>query len=281
MRVARKLFVVVACLAAVAWVACAPGAPKVDPAVEAEWAALTEAKDDLDGLREELSETREALKELAREVREGAEEAADAAGAEVGAGVEEGAEAAPTAEELEAKLADLEDSVVSKADDFNTKLVTYLNNAGMIEGEPLTERQAAAIAMKSDEDMVLAQEYIDKGGDYRRAIEIYQIALSLDPDNAKLQAALAAAEADRWMSEERFAVVEKGMTADEVRDAIGQVNLRNVREYPERDVTAWFYSTDDTGAAAAVWFRKNKKSGELEVYQVKYDAVQGESSAES
>jgi tetratricopeptide (TPR) repeat protein len=245
----------------------------VDPVREAEWASLVEAKGELDGLREEREQLEEALaaaKEAVEEEGEG-EEAVEA----VEEGVGEG-EVPMTVEEMEAKLEQMEKDIVDKADSFMQSLVAYLNADPMVEGEAPTERQIAALRMKSSEDMVLAQEYIDKGGDYQRAITIYENALGFDPDNEELKAALDQAMADRYMSEERFAQAKKGMTQDEVRQALGQVNLYNVREYEDRDVTAWFYPTAEGGYAAAVWFRENKKSGELEVYQIKYDAVNPE-----
>jgi hypothetical protein len=74
------------------------------------------------------------------------------------------------------------------------------------------------------------------------------------------------------MSEERLQAVELGMTEDQVRGAIGQVLLANVREFPDRGVVAWFYPTSEDGTAAAVWFRQNS-AGQLAVYQTNFDAV--------
>ncbi len=76
------------------------------------------------------------------------------------------------------------------------------------------------------------------------------------------------------MTEERFAQVRKGMTEQDVRAILGQVNLRNIRPYPERKVTAWFYPTAEDGAAAAVWFRMGKND-QLVVYDSKFEAVEG------
>lgn len=253
--------IVVCCLAVlVLVVACGPKGAKVDPAIEAEWAWLTESKEKLDGLRGELAGVQEAMR---APVPEGAEE--------------EGAEAGPSVDELAAKAKTLENQIADMADEFGARLVGFLNDPSnqMIEGEPLTERQQAAIAMKSSEDIALASEYISKGGDYRRAIDILTTTLQLDPDNADVKAALDSATENRYMSEERFAQVKKGMTQDKVRELLGQVNLRNIREYPDRNVVAWFYATAEGGDAAAVWFREDKKSGDQVVYQIKYEAVGG------
>jgi hypothetical protein len=145
-------------------------------------------------------------------------------------------------------------------------------NAHASSGETPGERQVAAIRMKSDEDILLAREYIEEAGDYRRAIEIYETALAADPDNPRLRTELETAKARRYVTRERFALVQEGMAQDEVRRLLGPPNLQDVRDYPERGVTAWFYPKDASGAAAAVWFRKGEASSE--VYQLDFDALQ-------
>ncbi len=86
--------------------------------------------------------------------------------------------------------------------------------------------------LKSDEDLAVAQEWIDRGGDYRRAIEILETQLQADPGYARLEQALARAREMRYVTPERFARVEPGMTALDVRAALGPVNLREVRRRP-------------------------------------------------
>ena len=249
---------VVACLVVLVMVSCGPSGPsEFELAQEAEWAALQEAKQQLDEQRQKLAEMRQALAAAGKEAE-----------GEEGAEGEGEAEPVPTAEEIE-KLAN---EIASTADDFGGRLVTFLNNDPMIEGEPPTERQLAALHMKSDEDIALAKEWIEKGGDYKRAIDIYNNALRFDPGNEAVMAALAEAEANRYMSEERFKAAKKGMSEDEVRAALGQVNLHNVKPFPDRKVTAWFYPTGDDGGAAAVWFREDK-NGANEVYRLNYTEV--------
>ncbi len=72
------------------------------------------------------------------------------------------------------------------------------------------------------------------------------------------------------MTEERFEAVAKGMTMSEVRGRLGTVNLNNVRNYEDRNVTAWFYRRADKGAAA-VYFEE--KDGEMIAYRTDYDAI--------
>lgn len=172
----------------------------------------------------------------------------------------------------EAQLRQERQAVDDLAREFHRRLVEYINaNAATTPGEPLAERHLAALRLKSDEDILLAREHIQRNGDYRRAIEVYESALAADPDNARLKEELETAKARRYITRERFVQVKEGMTPEEVRRLLGQPNLQDIRAYPERDVVAWFYPKDASGAAAAVWF----KSGDAgEVYQLDFDAIQ-------
>ena len=211
--------VVVACLVALVMISCGPKGPsEMELEQAAEWTNLQQAKGALDGQRQKLAELRQS-------VAEAPEEAADEEGAEGEA------EPAPTAEDVAA----LETKIATSAEEFGGRLVTFLNSDPMIEGEPPSERQLAALHMKSDEDIALAQEWIDKGGDYKKAIDIYTNALRFDPDNEAVQQAMAVAEDLRYMSKERFGAAKKGMSEAEVRAVLGQVNLHNIKPFPDRE----------------------------------------------
>lgn len=238
------------------------GRSEQELANEEEWTWLQETQQELNAKRQELVEVQAAAALAATE------EVAD----EVAAEEVEGEAVEPVVDPV-ARLAELDEEVAALTEEYTGRLVGLLNADPMIEGEEPTERQLALLAMKSDEDIVLAQEWIDKGGDYKRAIEIYSTALVFDPDNAKLQAALADAGANRYMTTERFSQVKKGMTEDDVRQLVGQANLHNVRKYEDKGVIAWFYPTSETGEAAAVWFQPDKKTEVMTVYQVKFEAV--------
>ena len=141
---------------------------------------------------------------------------------------------------------------------------------GASEEDEKAAQARQALGMKSDEDIVLAQEYIDKGGEYGRAIEIYKQLLISDPDNEKVLAAKALAEEMRYMTEERLGEVKKGMTEDEVRELLGTPKGTNVREF-DNGVIGWFYPKEERYTAAAVFFRD--KEGVLKVYQTDFEAV--------
>jgi hypothetical protein len=165
------------------------------------------------------------------------------------------------------------------AGEYNRRLVELINADPPVQGEPLTERQRAAIRMKSEEDIRLARQFITQGGDYQRAIDICKEALLVDPDNPRLRQELANAQARRYMTRETFAQVKEGMDQQEVRRLIGPPNLHNVRAYPDRKVVGWFYPKDASGAAAAVWFHDD--GGRYTVYLFDFEALAPRSAAPS
>jgi tetratricopeptide (TPR) repeat protein len=155
--------------------------------------------------------------------------------------------------------------------ELNRRLVAFLNADPPREGREPTERQQAALRMKSDEDLLVARQYIEEGGDFETAIAIYRAALAVDPGYRRLEDALAEAEARRFMTRALFSRVKEGMTREEVRGLLGQPNPHNVLALPERRVLGWFYPKDVGGAAAAVWFEE--KDGTATVYRLDFDAV--------
>lgn len=247
------------CVVALAVAGCG-GGDGDSAATDESFAALQAQKSALDSKRQEVADLQmqiDAAMQAPEEEGEG-----DAEG--------EGAEAGPSVEELGAEMEQAQGAIDAQSEEFMNSLVTFLNEAGMVEGEAPTGNTLAAIRMKSDEDMIIAQEYVDQGGDYRRAMDILATAMMLDPDNPDLQAAVANYEELQFMTEERFAAVSKGMTMGEVRARLGTVNRNNIRNYEDKDVTAWFYRREDKGAAA-VYFEE--KDGEMVAYRADYDAI--------
>ncbi|MCY3591261.1 MAG: hypothetical protein OXH32_06465 [Acidobacteria bacterium] len=178
-------------------------------------------------------------------------------------------------EALTAEAEALDNEVGNDGEAFSTKLVNYINEAEWELGGEMTEEQRNAFAMKSGEDMYLAEEYVVKGGDYRRAVEILERSLGVDPDNADLQARLADYQDARYITAERLAQIERGMTEAEVEALLGKVFHRNVREFDAENVFAWFYPKNPEehgdGAAAGVFFRE----GDRKVYRTDANAVEG------
>jgi hypothetical protein len=253
---------VVTCALLLAGAAAAGCGP--DPEVVAEkerevqWQLIEETRSELTAKREQLAAAEAAA----------AAAAAGEGGAKTAAG-EAGAETAAAAAAAGAEVTRLEQEAGEVAERLNQQLVDFINANPPVAGETPPERVRQAIRMKSDEDIRIAREYIDEGGDYRRALDIYDAAQAVDPDYEELKRLRAEAEALRFMTEERFAQVEEGMTRDQVRAVLGQVNLRNIRDYPEKNAVAWFYPRDDRGSAAAVWFNQDRR-GEYVVYEADF-----------
>ncbi|GMU64501.1 MAG: hypothetical protein AMXMBFR36_07750 [Acidobacteriota bacterium] len=198
--------------------------------------------------------------------------ALDAKRAEVAALVAQAA--ADPAAQAQADAANAELGKLQEA--FSGRLAAYINADPPVVGEPMRPDQLAAMRMNSAEGMAVAREYIDVGGDYRRAVDIYNQLLSADPENPELKAALADAQAKRFMTAERFAQVTKKMTEAEVVAAVGRPLARNIKNYPEKNVTAWFYPKDEQGNAAGVFFHSDKQT----VYETNFEAVKASAPGE-
>ncbi len=264
MRRGMKLFALAgAALVFIALLGCEQASEEDLQAVKAaeDWATLEQAKAELDAKRAELAELQQLIAAPAEE---------QAGGDEGEAG--EGAEAPPSPEELAAQADVAQDVIYKKSDEFGAKLVEFINDQGISVGGELTEMQTKAIRMKSDLDIDLAKGYID-GGEYGRAIDIYNQAKVLDPDNEKLAAAITEAESRRYMTKERLAEVKKNMTEEEVRELLGTPKSQNVREF-DAGVIGWFYPKEVPNTAAAVFFRPRK--GVLKVYKTDLEAVKAQ-----
>ena len=223
------------------------------------------------GGAEDEAATQAAARQTELEALQQEKQALDAQRQELAAARQTAQQAEGDAEAAaEAEVQRLEAAVGDAMEAFNEKLVAFINADPPIQGEPLSDTQLAAVRMLSDENILTAQEHIEKGGDYRKAIGIYEQSLQVDPDNPSLQEALARAEAERFMDEERFAAAKKGMNEEQVRQALGTPLRQNVKEYDQGRV-AWLYRVNEQGAAAAVWFRP--VDGALEVYETNFEQV--------
>ncbi len=236
---------VVALFAALA--ACGPSEEERVSAARADaWAELEEDQAALKAKREELS----ALRARAAAPAEGED-----------------------AEALAAEVEALDGQAGDDADAFNQKLVNYINEAEWELGGEMTPEQRDAFGMMSAEAMYTAEEYVVKGGDYRRAVDIIERAMANDPENPALQERLAQYQADRYVGAERLDQVKNGMTEAEVEGILGKVYNHNQRSFPDGRF-AWFYPKDPEehgdGAAAGVYFNQAR-----EVFRKQWEAVEG------
>jgi hypothetical protein len=238
------------------------------------WAEIEQIRPEIQKMRDDLAALRAPVTDEATDGDTDEAAGADAGATEGGDGEEAAADgeaaAAPmTEEERQAKIAELEAKIADASEDFYGKIVEFINKSGIVEGEEMTTEQKRAFEWKANEDIAISQEYIDKGGDYSRAIDILSNALMNDSDNAALQAAKADAERLQYMDEERFSQVKKGMTRDEVLAILGNTHHNNKREY-EDGTLGWFYKKDG-GGAAGVFFRE--KRGEFVVATMDFNAA--------
>lgn len=268
------------CLTLSVFAACGPSeqelAAQKDQENRQKLEELQQQHEALGQRRAQLEAARTRLADLAAE--DGAPEEGAAESAEEG-GEAEGAEPEMTPEELEAEVQRLEGEIKEDAQAFYDAVSNFINeDVPIYQGEPMSDIQKTAVRMKSEEEIVIAREHIEEGGNFTQAISIYRQALIADPDNPELQAALEEAESLRFMTEERFSQVRRGMTEDEVRELLGRPYHQNIRRYEEQGVTAWYYPKDEQKAAAAVWFRP--RQGELQVYRTDFNASAGQSGDE-
>lgn len=225
----------------------------------------------------------EAIEEADAELNAKAERIAEINAQLSPAPAEEGEEVeALTAEEraaLREELAAAKDEYYEAAFETGNLAAEFVNTSGLAEGEEMPEDVRRAIEIKSDADIAMAQEHIEKGGDYPKAISIYDTALLLDPENEKLLQAKEEAENARWMTEDRFTLAKEGMTEAEVRSTVGPPLTQNIQEYPDKQAKAWFYKKGEDGSAAAIYFRQ-KNDGPYLVYQTDFNAVKARGAEE-
>jgi hypothetical protein len=158
--------------------------------------------------------------------------------------------------------------------DLDRQLAELLNADPPLQGQPLTSRQTTALRIKGDQDVELARGWIERGGDYPRAINLYQEDLALDSGNSRLRSELVRVQGRRYMARAAFAQVQDGMDPETVRRLLGPPQPDNVRAYPAlpgKGVAGWFYPRDANGGAAAVWF--HREDGRLAVYRADFNAV--------
>jgi tetratricopeptide (TPR) repeat protein len=222
---------------------------------ETRLAQLEQQKQELDAARQELADVEERLRQ--------AQAGEPPAGEPTDAGA------------LQSEITRRDAELTTQSEELNAALTNFINEVAQQTaigpGEPLPAAMERAIALKAEEDMTLAREFITEGGDYARAIEMYAAILGYDPDNQRVKDAIAEAESMRYMDETRFARVENGMTPAQVEEALGPANLRNRRDYPDQGIVAWYYPKSERRDAAGVWFRKRGEG--WEVYKTDFNAI--------
>ena len=243
--------IVVALMLLAALAGCGDGSEGRAAAARArEWAAMQRDKRELDVQRAELARLRGHLASVPV--------AAD------------GTPAIPGDAAIGREVATRQQRIAARSSSLGERLVRHL--AGLRRGAAGEGPEwQQAVRLKSDEDIAVAQEWIDRGGDYRRAIEILETQRQLDPAYARLEQALARARDMRFVTAQRFARVLEGMTPIDVRAALGPVNLRQVLRRPAERLEAWYYPKR-SGGRAAIYFRYDSERRGYVVYRTELAA---------
>ncbi len=176
--------------------------------------------------------------------------------------------------ELEALPARIEELTAARDEAFDAAqnaLTDFLNVA--LNNFPEHPATVSGLNIYADEAILVADDTIAMAGDYKKAIEQLSAALSyydsLDlPPYQPLQDKLTELTDMRFMTQERFDLVTKGMTMDEVKQVAGVPYYQNIQVDEKRGVETWLYRKAE-GGAAAFYFRT--KTGK--VYNKQFDAV--------
>ncbi len=178
------------------------------------------------------------------------------------------------AAELETILARLEAAANEREaafDEVQNQLANFLTVG--INEYPESPQTASALMMYSDEAILVADDMVAKAGDYKKAIDHlasargYFEAAGLTPYHP-LVAKVEELDSWRFITEERFDQVAKGMTKDEVTELVGHVYFRNIQESPDKGVETWLYKKRE-GGAAAFYFKMKTDT----LYDKSFDAV--------
>jgi hypothetical protein len=169
-----------------------------------------------------------------------------------------------TIEELGATRDTAYDAVQATLADFlNIALNEYPEH-------PATE---AGLNLYSDEAILIAEDTIEKAGDYKKAINQLDAANSYYdsiglPPYQPLVDKIKEFDDMRFITQERFDLVKKNMTMDEVKEVAGVPYYQNIQVDEKRKVETWLYRKRE-GGAAAIYFRTTNNK----VYNKNFEAV--------
>lgn len=174
-------------------------------------------------------------------------------------------------EALPAKIEELSAARELKYDAAQGALADFLNVA--LNDFPEHPATVDGLNIYADEAILIADDTVLKSGDYKKATEqlasavSYYETLSI-PTYQILADKLSELESMRFITQERFDLVAKNMTMDEVKELVGVPYYQNIQVDEKRGVETWLYRKAE-GGAAAIYFRiKTGKS-----YDKKWDAV--------
>ena len=175
---------------------------------------------------------------------------------------------------LEEGLLSIEEASAAEDEAFEEvegNLAEFLNTA--LNDYPDAPETQQALDIYSIEAILVAEDMVTKAGDYSKAIDHLYAAGSLY-DQVGLDVYSGIDEKIAWLNDwrfitqERFDSVNKGMTKDEVKVLAGVPYYQNIQKDTKRDVETWLYRKVDGGAAAIYFKMKTDK-----VYNKNFDAI--------
>ena len=175
---------------------------------------------------------------------------------------------------LEEGLLSIEEASAAEDEAFEEvegNLAEFLNTA--LNDYPDAPETQQALDIYSIEAILVAEDMVTKAGDYSKAIDHLYAAGSLY-DQVGLDVYSGIDEKIAWLNDwrfitqERFDSVNKGMTKDEVKVVAGVPYYQNIQKDTKRDVETWLYRKVDGGAAAIYFKMKTDK-----VYNKNFDAI--------
>ena len=176
--------------------------------------------------------------------------------------------------ELEALPATIEELAAARDTAYDTVQATLADFLNIALNEfPEHSATEQGLNMYSDEAILIADDTVAKAGDYKKAINQLDAANSYYdsiglPPYQPLVDKIAELDDMRFITQERFDLVKKNMTMDEVKAAAGVPYYQNIQVDEKRKVETWLYRKRE-GGAAAIYFKTTNNT----VYNKNFDAV--------
>lgn len=166
--------------------------------------------------------------------------------------------------QLESQLKQAQSAFDEAFNNDQSQLSAFLNvvlNEESLRSAPETRK---ALDLYAQEALVNAKDFMNRAGDYRRAIELletaegYFTAVNFAPP-PELATVKAEAKSRRYLTKERFDLLKKGMTEDQVKVITGTPFYANIREneVKGRKIVTWLFNRED-GEVAGLYFEKGK-----------------------
>lgn len=101
----------------------------------------------------------------------------------------------------------------------------------------------------------IGDEYMRVLARYDKAVNMYQAALTVDPNNVDAKQKLAVAESKRFVTIDQFALLKEGMREEQVKAIVGMPREDWIKQVVQRSrvYSVWIFPKRD-GGAAAVYF---------------------------